>query len=173
MMRSASGKRSRGGQLGAGVGDDDVEAERLGEAGQGLRDVDRAEDEQRRRRRKRLDEDLDRLVVPGDGVGSRFRPLARQEIAGIGLRPRRRASHRRAPPSVSSGRISSLAPTWPPRTTVATATGTRSASACSSRAWISTREWRETGHSVTGSTKTSIVPPQASPTSQAISSVMP
>ena len=32
---------------------------------------------------------------------------------------------------------------------------------------------RETGHSVTGSTKTSIVPPQASPTSQAISSVMP
>ena len=32
---------------------------------------------------------------------------------------------------------------------------------------------RETRHSVTGSTKTSIVPPQASPTSQAISSVMP
>ena len=31
----------------------------------------------------------------------------------------------------------------------------------------------ETGHSVTGSTKTSIVPPQARPTSHAISSLMP
>ncbi len=134
------GEALGGRQLGAGVGDDDIEAERLGEAGERLRDVDRAEDEERRRRRKGLDEDLDRLVVPGDDDRDAF-PTA--HAPGDRVRrpgPRRRASRRpgrqasRPAGSGASRRPDRRGRRW------RRPTGMRSASACSRRLWISTRD---------------------------------
>ena len=78
------GEALAGGQLGAGVGDDHVEAERLGEAGQRLGDVDRPEDQQRRRRREGLEEHLDRFGPAGDLVWPGLGPFRVEQLAGVG-----------------------------------------------------------------------------------------
>ena len=131
-----------------------------------------AEDEERRRRGERLDEDLDALLLAGDGVGARFRVLPFQQLArgsgdrGIELCVAERAqrffreqqelcaqrftAHHRRHGDRRAGRDRLL------QAGLDFAAGERGV-----------------GHSVTGSTKTSMVPPQARPTSQAISSVMP
>jgi hypothetical protein len=134
--------------------------------------VDRAEDEECRWRGERFDENVDRLIVPGDAIGTRFRPLARQKLGCVGL------------DYGVEGGVSQTAECLVGQDqelradlTAADNGGDGHRNALGERLLEAALDldarWRETGHSVTGSTKTSIVPPQASPTSQAISSLMP
>ena len=110
--------------------------------------------------------------MPGDAVGTRFRPLTRQEIGRVGLD---RGVELRVPEAAK--RLFRQDQELRANLTAADDGGDGHRNAlgeCLLEAGLDLdARWRQTGHSVTGSTKTSIVPPQASPTSQAISSVMP
>ena len=89
---SALGTRSRRGELPARVGDDRAPAELLGQAAELLRRVDRAKDEQARRRAEDVGEDLAALVLEQvTSAAAQGVSLVRRERAGAEARrlPRR------------------------------------------------------------------------------------
>ena len=169
---SASGKRLRGGEHRAGVADGHPVAEELADPRDRGGEVDGAEDQHPRRRRERLHEDAE-LVLAALAVGADA-----QQPGGAVRRacPRTSSCRPPRPAAACPRRAGRPGPARPPGARRCRPARRPRSPPRPARALAPRRPRRGSSGKVaasTGSTKTSMMPPQVSPTANASSSLTP